>query len=59
LHPASHAWLALADEFDRRDRIYGAVTTRRLAIFQQILADEAGQEPIPDDLDIFLSHYIK
>jgi hypothetical protein len=39
LDPA--AWLALAEEFDRRDRIYGAAAARRrLAIFQEIIADE-------------------
>ena len=40
LDPA--AWIALAEEFDRRDRIYGAAAARRrLAIFQQILAEES------------------
>jgi hypothetical protein len=35
LDPAT--WVALAEELDRHDRIYGA--RRRLAIFQQILTD--------------------
>ena len=56
LDPA--AWLALAEEFDRRDRIYGtAAGCRRLAIFRQILTEEEGQEAIglpkvvsPEDL---------
>jgi hypothetical protein len=44
------AWLALAEEFDRRDRIYGAAATRRLTLFQQILAEEesVGQVWKPD-----------
>ena len=53
------SWIALAEEFDRRDRIYGAsATRRRLAIFQQILAKEEEQETLgapklssPKDLD--------
>jgi len=35
------AWNELAESFDRRDQIYSAAGARdRLAIFQQILADE-------------------
>ena len=46
------AWQALAEEFDRRDRIYGAEATRRLALFQQILTDEAEQgTPGPPKVD--------
>ncbi|MCK4724361.1 MAG: hypothetical protein KAT29_01100 [Anaerolineales bacterium] len=47
LDPA--AWIALAEEFDRRDRIYGAAAARRrLAIFQQILADEDEDNELPE-----------
>ena len=47
------AWLILTEEFDFRDRIYGAeATRRRLALFQQILTDEAEQgTPGPPKVD--------
>ena len=47
------AWLILTEEFDFRDRIYGAeATRRRLALFQQIPTDEAEQgTPGPPKVD--------
>jgi hypothetical protein len=43
------AWLALAEEFDSRDRIYGAAAARRrLAIFQEIFAEEEDNNKLPE-----------
>ena len=47
LDPA--AWVALADEFESRDRIYGAAAARRrLVIFQEILAEEEDNNKFPE-----------